>query len=245
MVCFVEVYYILRIAICDDNTQMCSQLEDIILQYRETTLKQIEVCVFYSGESLFNFFADGEYFDLVFLDIELSTLNGVAVGEKIRSELGNETTQIVYISGKDSYAMALFETRPLNFLLKPIEPYQVIKEIEKVIKISAKCNDFFEVKNGRSIIKLPLNQIMYFESNGRKICLTATDQKYDFYGKLSDIKEQLSNSDFISIHKSYFVNYLYISQYHYNYVVMSNKVSLHISQSHRNKVRDIVLKREK
>lgn len=78
-------------------------------------------------------------------------LNGVEVGKKIRDQLCNETSQIVYISGKDSYAMELFDVRPLNFLIKPLQKEKIEVVVRKAIDLVDKGNQFFEfnIKNMR------------------------------------------------------------------------------------------------
>ena len=104
-----------RIAICDDEEIVCSQFEQVLEPY--IWEKKIDLDVFYSGEELIEVLAEGQHFDLIFLDIELCMMNGVEVGKYIRNKLGNENVQIVYISAKRQYAMELFETRPMNFLV--------------------------------------------------------------------------------------------------------------------------------
>ncbi|MFV0343802.1 MAG: LytR/AlgR family response regulator transcription factor [Anaerocolumna sp.] len=144
----------LKVAICDDEMYVCSQLENILIELSKVLPKKIEVDVFFSGESLYQFLSDGAYFDMIFLDIELQMLNGVETGKKIRDELHNEITQIVYISGKDSYAMELFEIRPLNFLIKPLQEEKIEEVVKKAIELSGKFNLFFEYKVSRSKNKI-------------------------------------------------------------------------------------------
>ena len=67
-----------------------------------------------------------QIFDLIFLDIELKKKSGLDVSNYIRNELGNESVQIAYISAKTGYAMDLFEFRPINFLVKPLEYSKVV-----------------------------------------------------------------------------------------------------------------------
>lgn len=57
-------------------------------------------------------------------------MDGVMVGQMIRSDLSNEVTQIVYVSAKESYAMKLFQNRPMDFLVKPVKE----KDVEKVME---------------------------------------------------------------------------------------------------------------
>ncbi|MCR6545872.1 LytTR family DNA-binding domain-containing protein [Dehalobacterium formicoaceticum] len=155
----------------------------------------------------------------------------------------NENTQIVFISGKDSYAMDLFEIRPLNFLIKPLKEEEIVKIIKKVIELSAKSNHFFEYKIGRTQTKIPLKDILYFESSGKKVKIFTQDEVHEFYGKLSVIEQQLTNKDFIQIHKSYLVNYSHVIKYHYENVQISDNTVLPISQQQRKSVSDILLQR--
>ncbi len=63
------------------------------------------------------------------------------------------------------------------------------------------------------------------------------EEIHKFYGKLSEIKQKLENNNFISIHKSYLVNYCHVIEYQYEHVKMSNNTMLPISQQHRKVVR--------
>lgn len=59
--------------------------------------------MYYTGEGLCEKLAEGKCYDLIFLDIELTNMNGSEVGNKIRNVYDDEITQIVYISGKFLY----------------------------------------------------------------------------------------------------------------------------------------------
>lgn len=235
----------LRIAICDDEKHVCAQVESILLNFNKSLPRKIEVEVFYSGEALIQFLTDGAYFDMIFLDIELHMLNGVEVGRKIRDELNNENIQIVYISGKDSYAMELFDIRPLNFLIKPLQEEKIEAVVRKAIDLVDRGNHFFDYKSGRTNNKIPIKDILYFESKGKKVKLVLQDQQHEFYSKLLEIEQQLHHQDFIIIHKSYLVNYYHVIEYQYDYVKMSDQTILPISQQHRKGVRDRLLQRRR
>lgn len=91
------------IAICDDQNAICSEIETILLEYQKLTMQEIQIEVFYSAEKLNTFMEYEHNFDLIFLDIEMEGLNGLELGRKIREEMDNQITQIVYVSGKESY----------------------------------------------------------------------------------------------------------------------------------------------
>lgn len=236
----------LNIAICDDDIMFCTHLENILLNISRKTGIELETEVFYTGESLYNALStQGYIFDLILLDIELLMMNGVQVGQKIREELNNDIVQILYISGKESYAMALFDIRPLNFLIKPVDPEKVEEQIKKAFEITTKNNAFFEYKIGQTQRKIPIKDIIFFESSGKKIRIILSSASIEFYGKLTEIEEQLNSCDFIPIHKSYLINYLHVIEYQYEQVKMSNNVCLPVSQAYRKSVRDRLLQRRR
>lgn len=234
----------LRIAICDDEKIICQQFEDMLADISKNIDEKLDVEVFYSGEELCKFLLRGNRYDLIFLDIELFEINGVEVGKKIREEMDDESTQIVYVSSKESYAMDLFEVRPLNFLVKPINKDKIESVIIKAIKLMEKTKYFYEYKNGNVNFSVPVGDILYFESDGRKVNIVLMDEMKSFYGKLSEVEEQLNIQDFIMIHKSYLINFNHVIEYTYDYVKMSNKELLTISQNNRKAVREQLLLRK-
>lgn len=53
----------IKIAICDDDAYICSEIEKVILDFRKTSTVEMEIEVFYSGEELISFMEKGDSFD--------------------------------------------------------------------------------------------------------------------------------------------------------------------------------------
>lgn len=236
---------VLKIAICDDEKSICSQLEEILEKLGREFLEKIEMDIFYSGEELCLYLSENNHYDIIFLDIELDEMNGVEVGQVIRDEMLNETTQIIYISGKETYAMELFKIRPLDFIIKPFN-YEKIKEIFKIaLRIIQKDDNIFQYKIGHTTYNISIKNIIYFESRNREIIIHTVNGTEVFYGRLNNIYEDLRQIKFIQIHKSYLVNYNHIIKLEYHQVTMSNNVVLPISQANRKKIRELQLELER
>ena len=90
-----------------------------------------------------------------------------------------------------------------------------------------------------------LKDILYFQSDDRKIKIATIDGVYEFYGKLDNVYKQLQNYNFIRIHKSYIVNIDRVKAFHYQFVIMTDEQSIPISQSKRSEVRKLQMKIEK
>lgn len=227
----------MQIAICDDDKIICADIETILFKIASVLKITIDIEVFYTGEEIEKYLLSGINYDIIFLDIELQSTKGTKIGDTIRNKLRNENTFIIYISSKESYALSLFKTRPLDFLVKPITEKDIERVFLLALELSNRNNEYFEFKVGQKLHKTKIKDILYFESSNKKCCMVTIDGAIEFYAKLSDIIEQLNRTDFLAIHKSYLVNYQKIIEFQYDKVIMLNGVELPISQNRRKQIR--------
>lgn len=170
-------------------------------------------------------------------------LDGVQLGRLIREELQNERISIVYISSKETYAMSLFQVRPLDFLIKPITNQKVEAVLEKFIRLKEIGKNEFHYQSGKSLYRLYLDEILYFACNGRKIEIYTEGGKREFYGNMRELWQQVEGKGFWLIHKSYIVNSAYVSAYHYDFVEMVDGTQLPISQKYRKEMKENLMKK--
>lgn len=232
-----------NIGICDDGENVCASIENMLLQYAAERNVRVDINVWYSGESLRNYLASSGYLDILFLDIELIKISGIEVGAYIRNQLDNMGLQIVYISGKASYAQQLFKTQPLDFLVKPILQSQINEVMDMAMKTVKKRNERFEFQQGKDYYYVPMGDIVYLGSEGRKVKIVTLKAVFKFYGKLKEAAKRLTD-DFIMIHQSYIINREYVFRYTYEMVELVDGTMLTISPVHRKTVREKLLKEE-
>ena len=232
----------LNIAICDDDKFICSEIENIILDYARNKKIPIETEVFCSGEELFGYLQKGNHTDMIFMDIELGTTTGITVSGYIRNILDNHTVKIVFITSKDGYERELFSVQPFNFIKKPVDADNVIKCVELLIKITQSQNNTFEYSVNRTIYKEEFRNIMYFENNLRKVKIVTLNGTNYFNATLAQVKEQLPDC-FIEPHGSYLVNYDYVRQIGENELVMVNGQKIEISRRYKKNIREYQIKK--
>ncbi len=228
----------MKIAICDDMKDICSYLETIIFEYRELRNIIVDVEVYNEGESLVADLKKGYSFDLIFLDIELNTTDGIKIGEIIRNDFDDYLTKIIYISSKSKYDRQLFDVQPLHFLSKPLVKEKVIKDLDLAIKLIGKNNAMFSLKKGTEIINLPVKEILYFESLNKQVKVICKTETIVFYEKMNLIQKELAKSRFLQPHRSYLVNYNHILSIKIDQITMSNNDVIPVS---RNRYKEINL----
>lgn len=226
----------MNIAICDDQLDICGQLELLVEKILKNKKVKYNIDVYSSGIELCKEMSETEY-QLVFLDVEMPEKNGVEIGRYIREKLKNEKIQIAYISSKEESAMSLFKLRPINFLIKPLRMEQIEKVIDKYIVVSEIHNYFFEWQKGKEHYKITMDKINYFEISGRKIHMLAENMQDEFYGSIEEINDRLNKEKFLFIHKSTIVNYDYVKKISYEQVEMVDGRVFSISQSRRKSIK--------
>lgn len=74
----------INIAICDDDIVTTSKIENMLQNIAKRNFIQIDTEVFWNGESLAESVKAVNYFDIIFLDIEMGAEDGITVARKIR-----------------------------------------------------------------------------------------------------------------------------------------------------------------
>ncbi len=231
-----------QVGICDDSRETCGEIEQMVLAYAKEHSMDIEIFVWNSGESLCESLNQESELSVLFLDIEMRAVSGIEAGIYIRNTLENRDMQIVYISSHTSYALQLFQTQPLEFLVKPVQKNDLSEVLKLAEKIMSHRKEKFQYSYKKEYFQIPYGDIMYFSSAGRKITIhLKKDEKKTFYGKLKELEKKLP-SEFIAIHQSFLVNKNYIYRFTYEDVELEDGTKLAISQAHRKKVKESILK---
>jgi two-component system LytT family response regulator len=189
--------------------------------------------------------------DLVFLDIEMPVMNGFELLE----QLSNISFPIIFTTSYDQYAIKAIRFSALDYLLKPIDPKELISAVQKVQEERhLPMAEQFQIllnqiqgKGGFSKIAVPTAEgfeLIYAE---QIICCEANDNYTHFFLKnkdkiiacrtLKEIEEQLQGFPFfVRVHNSYLVNLNEVTRYirgEGGYLVMSDGTSVNVSRSRK------------
>lgn len=223
----------MKIAICDDDVKICNIIEDIVDEYIKVNNYFLDSYQFYTVESLINSIENGERYNLIFQDIEFPNMSGVEMGEYLRKIKNDIFTEIVFVSGASGYDRELFSFQPLYFISKPFDKGEVIKALELSIDRMDRKNEHFIYKKGSEILRVPLDNIIYFESDNREVIIHLVDRSDNFYEKLLNIEKNLKDKGFYRIHKSFVINSKYITKINKDLVVLNDEVDIPISRTYR------------
>lgn len=100
----------MKIAICDDEQVMMEHICELVKQYRPDYMVELYGC----GEALLE---DAQLYDLIFLDIEMPSINGMEVAENLRKM--QYSGEIIFLTGYMEYIQEAFKVRAFRYLQKP------------------------------------------------------------------------------------------------------------------------------
>lgn len=230
-----------QIAVCDDDATFCRGFCGMLKEVTENLDMECEIKEWQEENALKETLTKQAVIDLLFLDIELKDSLGVELGAYIRESLRNYQLQIVYISHEQNYAMQLFETTPLDFLVKPITKERLESVLKRYLKKQEGTGKLFTCKTGNGTVMLPYSSIMYFQSRGHKLVVHTLDGQQEFYGKLEEV-EKVAPEYFVRIHKSFLVNEYFITSYRYDKVCLRDEQQLNISRSYISEIQKRIKK---
>lgn len=220
----------LHIAICDDDRHYASKLEDTLMKL-VSTMEGIHfhIDIYESGEALLRAMKQTAY-HLVYLDMEMPGVDGIAVAERIRKV--DLTLLIIFVTSHSSYMYKSFQVQPFWFLLKPIEDKEFHIATVKAIELTKQQNDVFTFVMNQQIHHIRISEMMYITvERGKKLVIVTTDQSYSYYGKLGELALQLEPYHFCRIHSGYVVNWEFVRALGKNEVVLTSGTTLPVSRT--------------
>lgn len=190
--------------------------------------------------------------DLVFLDIEMPVMNGFEFLEQFT----DIPFSVIFTTSYDQYAIKAIRFSALDYLLKPIDPKELITAVQKVqekklrpspeqfrmlmdhvhnkgnkiTRVAVPTSEGFELIPAEEIIYCEAddNYTHLFLKNKRKIIACRT---------LKEVEEQLADfASFIRVHHSYMVNLNEVNKYvrgEGGYLIMSDNTTVNVSRSRK------------
>jgi len=205
--------------------------EDLAITVIESHLKNfdhVEVVETFNNPLKAYRVLEQEKIDVIFLDINMPQMTGFAFIENLSYK-----PLIVITTAYREYAVKSFELNVLDYLVKPIPFNRFLKTINKVyqqVYVSNTSSDaalqqepHIFLKVNKKLIKINLNDILYIESLKDYIKVITALGDYVVHKSLTAITEELPQSNFLRIHRSYTISINKIIALEGNTVEISNR----------------------
>lgn len=244
----------IRCVIVEDEEMARQVLKSLLAQYCPDVMICAEADDITSGQEMIEAFRP----DLVFLDIEMPGGSGF----KLLNNIKDVDFEVVFITAYEQFAIKAIRHDALDYLLKPVDPKELVAAVEKVKdtkykktlkrqydtllknidpeqlvvkKISISTSDKIHLIEVDDIIRCESDNyytIIYFK-DGTSLLVSKT---------LKEMEQKLEEYDFVRTHKSHLVNMRCIMNFIKDemMVVMTDGVKVPVSKRKKEKIVEVI-----
>lgn len=198
----------MKIAICDDISCFRESIKTCLENYLNKYQLKGEITLYESGEDLKKAVDHEKTWDLIFLDIEMPGISGIEIGEFITES--SPETRIIFVTSHNAYVSQAFSLGAFQYLEKPLTEEVFEREMNRFLKTYQGRRYKYIIKWQGKEIALAPKEIIYLETERRKIMVHTKDKAYPMISKMDDEEERLKLHHFLRIHRAFLVNMDYI-----------------------------------
>lgn len=201
----------IQLLICDDNPSFVSKLHNMLTHLYGSRKPQIDITDIINPLNLKK--QDIEKADIIFLDVDMGNINGIALARYIRSIRQNSI--LIYVTNYMQYAPEGYEVNAFRYLAKSDLDEKLPLYFDQAIAICAKEKSSISIFCDKVEIEVPLSNLIYAEVYQKTHSLLLHMHEYrqnTIITKLTinALEEKVHDFGFLRIHKSFLVNMRFI-----------------------------------
>ena len=174
--------------------------------------------------------------DLIFLDIEMPLVNGIAFLKMLTNP-----PKVIFTTAYADYALEGYDLNVTDYLLKPFSYARFVKAVDKVKQLlqppagpteTNDENDYLLVKEKEGLMKIAHADIYYIEASRDYMKIFTANGHHLVHLTMKKLEELLPASQFIRTHKSFIVALRQIKSLKPDNIVLANKVNVPVSANY-------------
>ena len=217
----------MRIAVVDDEEMIRRKIASMISNVYGR--EDVSCFLYADGSEVIRSFENDFKLDAVFLDIEMTELDGMSTARKIR-EFSREIP-IVFTTSHTEMAIEGYEVDAFRFLSKPVDETklrQTLIDLENLLKVD---NKIVLREDGEDVVK-SVSDLIYAEAANNEVRFvfkgSVVKQRMKFTDAVKLIDEQ--SRDFVKNHRSYYINLAHVLKLGTGEILMDNKETLPVAR---------------
>jgi DNA-binding LytR/AlgR family response regulator len=224
----------LKLAIVENEAAQAAYLQSQLKQWSLEHQTLLDVQQYPSSETFFS--SRFLEFDLVFLDIQLDGMDGLATAHRLRDQ--GFSGEIVFLTAFSEYVFDGYEVQALNYLLKPVTYPKVAKCLEYMVR--KLDDDHYTFRYNKAIMQIPYSQIIYFSSANHHTQIVTTEGIYRQLEPMRNIFSYLP-SRFLFCHRTVIVNMEHILTLKGRELILTNQAIVPVSHTYLPGIRSALL----
>ena len=227
----------MRIAYCEDEPAQRSRMELLLHTFAERKRLALTVEAFSDSAAFLFHYPDSYPFDLIFLDIDLGGMDGMALARKIRET--DSEVPILFLTNHREYVFEGYEVQAFRYLLKPVTEDTLFPLLDELQTMRGQEKPHLLLSLGGETQKLFLSDLLFVESDNHYLTLHTAAGTETFKKNLSEFREELSaawqasggtGECFAAAHRSYLVNLAHVERITRTECLLSDGTKIPVSR---------------
>lgn len=166
----------------------------------------VEMAGYFTHAAEARAFLDKHPVDVLFLDIQMPDLSGIAFLKKLPNP-----PMVIFTTAYSEHAVEGFELDAIDYLLKPFSLTRFLKACNKAYAHHALLHQnksplsAVYIKSGYEQIRIEWQAILWVESAGNYVVFVLKNRKVASRLTMGEAEALLPASDFVRVHRSYIV----------------------------------------
>lgn len=207
----------MRIAICDDDEKYLNELKAYVEEYMASRCIKAE---FYTTTSPKEIMDNDIAFDLAFLDIQMPETDGITLAKELKNR--NSKVILFFVTAFEEYQDEAMDLHIFRFFEKPFDVERLYSGLDKAMEYLDESYIEVYIENDSKHIKLPVDEIKYIKRENRKNTVFTNNRNYVVRCSFDELINKLPNTFFYLVHKSFYVNLHYITEYSYKEIFIDD-----------------------
>ena len=208
----------MRILICDDDDLTIKQIRKYCqFFFDKIEAKCPELVCFSDGETLLS--DEGEK-DILFLDIEMPGMNGIYVGNELKTR--NENIIIFIVTSYSEYLDEAMRFHVFRYLSKPLDKQRFFRNMKDAVDLYNSTTVKIPIETKQGVHTLPASSIVAIEAQGRKITVHTVKGDFESVHTIKYWENLLPKNHFFQTHRSFIINFEHVTDFDHTLVHMSD-----------------------
>ncbi len=212
----------IRAIIVDDEPLARSRMKDLLAEHADIEI--VAECA--NGQQACNTVEQLKP-DLMFLDVQMPRMTGIKLVQLLGA---TELPLVVFVTAHDGFAVEAFDTRAVDYLLKPVRPERLSRALDRVrdqlaaiheepagkltpdssgpprqiSRLMAKAND--------RVVFVKIEQIDWIESAGNYVIVHVGEERHIIRETMASLERGLPPAEFVRLNRSFIANISRIGQ---------------------------------